>query len=124
MSTRVEYDPDLFVVERAASASAELGEFVLGLSMLGAGTTTEWVTVPLATFSFSEEYTPNADGVLIYGRQTATVSMSYWHKPTTPPLYSGDRIRVRYDDKTLFLGTVDTARYAYRVDSESRKYGA
>ncbi len=123
MSTRDEYDPTLFVLERAATVTAALGEFVLGVSKLGA-TTTGWVQVPMATFSFAEAYEPDDSGTLVYQSQTATVNLSFWQKPTVAPLYPADRVRATYDGKVLFLGTVDRTTTTYAVDPQAHRFGA
>ena len=123
MSTRVDYEPELFHVERLVAASAAAGEFILGQSLLGHVGETTWTAVPSATFTYSEDYQPNDAGVLIYGSQQASVSLSYWGNPPSAPLYSGDHVRVRYDNKVLFRGTVDSARFTYSVEPEAADYG-
>lgn len=122
MSTYQEYDPTLFALERAEIVSARLGEFVIGLSKLGAGSGA-WVPVEAATFSYSSGYTPDEFGTLIIDSETATVSMSYWDS-LDDPLYPSDRVRASYGDKVLFLGTVDTTRIEYVVDPDARSHGA
>jgi len=123
MSTKVAYDPALFVLERASAVSAALGSLVLGASTLGT-TGDTWVTVPMASFSFTEEYRPDENNTLIYEQQSAQVSLSYWHQPAVTPLYPADRVRATYDGKQLFLGTVDTTRFSYATDPAALAHGA
>jgi len=123
VSSKVTYDPALFVLERASAVSAALGSLVLGASTLGT-TGDTWVTVPMASFSFTEEYRPDENGTLIYEQQSAQVSLSYWHEPTVTPLVPADRVRATYDSKVLFLGTVDTTRYTYETDPAALAHGA
>lgn len=101
-----EYDPTLFVVELAQSVESRVGSMVLGHTRLGAETST-WVPIPLATFTYGFDYPPNDFGTLIIGSETASVSLSFKGEPEEIPLYPSDRVRVRYDDQTLFVGTVD-----------------
>ena len=116
------YDPAKFALERLETVSARLGELVLGESRLGS-TVTAWVPIPAASVSLSTAYTPNADGVLIFDSETATVSLSWWDSPERGPLYPADRVRVTYDNRVLFLGTVDSTNVAYSTDPAGRKVG-
>lgn len=103
MSTYQKYDPTLFVVERWA--------------------TDEWVTVPLATFSYDHGYLPDENGTLIFDSESATVSLSFWDEPGDV-LYSLDQVRVTYDDKVLYRGTVDSTTLRYTADPAAKDYGA
>jgi hypothetical protein len=122
MSTRVPYDPALFLLERAEVVSARLGELILGESRLGAAASA-WVPVPMATFTLSEGYTVDDNGTLISDSQTATVALSFWDDPGAV-LYPADRVRASYDGKVLFLGTVDTTSLAYETTPEAQQHGA
>lgn len=100
------YNPEWFVVERAESVASRVGQMVLGHTRLGKESS-QWVEVELATFSYSFDYTPDDNGTLIIGSESATVTLSFKGEPAEMPLYPSDRVRVRYGSDTLFLGTVD-----------------
>lgn len=123
MSTYVEYDPSLFVLERSGTASAILDEFMLDVSKLGAATST-WIPLAVASFTCTEEYAPNDKGVLIYQTETAQVTISYWHMPAYPPLYPVDLVRATYDGKQVFLGTVESTSISYSTDPDAPKHKA
>lgn len=101
-----EYDPTLFVVELAESVECRLGKLVLGHARLGVEASS-WVPIPLATFTYGFDYPPDDNGTLIIGSESASVSLSYKGEPPSIPLYPSDRVRVRYGDQLLFVGTVD-----------------
>lgn len=122
-STPVAYDPALFLVERATTLSARLGEFLVGASPLGSSGTGTWLAVPLATFSFSSGYNPDEKGTLIIDGDSASVALSFWDNPGDI-LYPLDRIRVSYDGKELFTGTVDSTSLKYEADPTAAIYGA
>jgi hypothetical protein len=122
MSAYQEYDPALFLLERAEVVSARLGEFILGVSKLGASAST-WVPVDTASFAYSSGYTVDDNGTLIIDTETATVSLSYWDN-VADPLYPSDRVRATYDSKVIFLGTVDSTKVDYQVDKDAAKFGA
>lgn len=122
MSTAVAYDPALFVLERAQVVSAELGEFILGESELGATEVSTWVTVPAATFTMSCGYNVNADDTLIIEADTASVSLSFWDEPGDV-LYPSDRIRATYNGEVLFRGTVDSTSMTYDADPSALEHG-
>lgn len=123
MSTPVQYDPELFVLERASTTSSRLGEFVLGESKLGSATIGAWVLIDMASFSYTASYTPDDNGTLLVEADTATVALTQWDN-VPAPLYPSDRVRVGYDGKLLFRGTVDTTSTAYVADPQAARYGA
>ena len=116
-----EYDPTLFVVELAESVASRVGSMVLGHTRLGVDTST-WVPIPLATFTYSFDYPPNDYGTLIVGAETASVSLSFRGEPEAIPLYPSDRVRVRYGDQTVFVGTVEGTTIA-RTAVDRAKHG-
>lgn len=122
----VKYDPELFVFERAQAVSSRIGEFLIGISRIGAATETDWVPLGFASFSTTDNYGVQ-DGILIVDAETASVSMSYrtdadeWAEKY--PLYSGDRVRATYDGKVVFLGTVDKISVRYSAEPGAQPYG-
>lgn len=126
MGEAVKYDPELFLFERAQAVSSRIGEFLIGLSRIGAATETDWVPLEMASFSTTYNYGVQ-DGILIVDAETASVSMSYrteadeWAEKY--PLYSGDRVRASYDGKVVFLGTVDKIDVRYSADPSAKPYG-
>lgn len=123
MSAHVEYDPDLFLLERAETVSSRLGEFILGESHLGSAAAAAWVPIENASFGWSMGYSADDKGTLIFDSESATVSMSYWGG-IADPLYPADRIRASYDGDVFFLGTIDTTSITYSVDPEAANSGA
>jgi hypothetical protein len=126
MSVAVKYDPDLFSFERAETLSSKLGSFLIGLSRLGAGTSTGWVPIQMASFTMTSSYSVE-DKILIVDADTASVSMSYWAPSGTwddeYPLYSGDRVRALYDGVQIFLGTVDSIAIGYEATPSAQRHG-
>ncbi|HLL68808.1 MAG TPA: hypothetical protein VK453_24305 [Micromonosporaceae bacterium] len=122
MSVRVAFDPALFAVQRAESLSGGLDGFIIGGSQLGAALSA-WVTVPLASFTYTNGYQPNADNTLIIDAETARVSLSFWEN-AGDVLYPSDRVRVVYAGKVLFLGTVDSTSITYATDPDAKAHGA
>lgn len=125
MSLPVKYDFEKFTFERAESLSSKVGEFLIGLSKLGAATATAWVPIEVSSFSMTASYGVE-DGILIVDADTATVSMSYWTSADTLeyPLYAGDRVRASYDTEEIFLGTVDRVSVRYVAEPSARRRGA
>lgn len=124
MSSVVAYDPTLFVLERNSSVSARADEFLLGISKLDTAGADVWVAVPSATFSYTQSYSPNPTRTLLIDAETASVSLSFWEQPAVQPLFVADRVRATYNGSVLFLGTVDTTRYAFTADPEAATHGA
>lgn len=116
-----EYDPGLFVVELAEEVSSRVGDMVLGHTRLGADTST-WVPVPLSTFTYGFDYSPNDDNTLIIGSESASISLSFKGEPERMPLFPSDRVRVRYGGQVLFTGTVDGTTVT-RTPVSERQYG-
>jgi hypothetical protein len=92
-----------------------------------------WVTVPAATFTWSSDYTiqehkdglpPSDTPTLVIGSETATVSYSRWEVLGTDILFTGDRIRARYNGVTFFLGTVESVNVTYTADDDAVRHGA
>jgi hypothetical protein len=107
MSAKVDYDFEQFHLERK----------------VGAG----WASVDahMNGFSYQEGYQPDANGVLIYQSETATVAMSYWEKPAgAAPLYPNDEVRARYGSDVFFEGRVSDTSWTYAVDADAAKHGA
>lgn len=123
MSTAIAYDPALFSVERASAISSGLGSFILGVSKLGGAATSGWVNVPAATATLGWNYSPDENGTLIVDPDTCEVSISFWDEPGDI-LFPGDRVRVVYDGKGLFTGTVERTALTYVVDPAAVKHGA
>lgn len=124
VTAREKYQPELFVLERAQVASAALGEFIIGVSKLGEPSASAWVAVEAASFSMAAGYSVDDNGTLIVEAETATVSLSYWDEMDSTPLYPSDRVRARYGDKVVFLGTVDSTDVTFAVDPAARAHGA
>jgi hypothetical protein len=106
MSTAVEYDFNQFHLERRAGGT--------------------WFSVDghMNSLNYQEGYQPDANGVLIYQSETATVNMSYWEKPGgAAPLYPNDEVRARYGTDTFFEGRVSDTSWTYAVDAEAQKHG-
>lgn len=126
MSVAVTYNPDLFLFERASSLSSKVGEFLIGLSKIGAATDSVWVPVGFSSFALTSSYDVQ-DGVLIVAAETASVAMSYRVPADTwddeYPLYSGDRVRASYDGEEIFLGTVDKTRVTYTAAAKAKNAG-
>lgn len=114
MSAFVEYDPALLQVRRITATSAQLGQFVIGKSRLGALETTS-VLVPLATVSITSGYSPDDNGTLLVDAETAVVSLSFWDQPGVL-LYPADRLYVSYNNERIFAGTVDSTTLTYSTD--------
>jgi hypothetical protein len=102
VSSYLEYDPSLFVLERDEDG---------------------WVPVECASFSYSTGYTPDKNGTLIFDAESATIAMSYWDV-IADPLYPADRIRASYDGVVFFLGTIDSTSLAYAVHPDAPNHGA
>lgn len=123
MSAYIEYNPALFLLERAETVSSTLGEFILGESKLGNADTGAWVPVQHATFGYSVDYSADDNNTLIFESETASVSMSYWDT-VADPLYPADRIRATYAGEVIFLGTVANTNIVYSVDPDAADHGA
>jgi hypothetical protein len=121
VSAFVAYDPALLSVRRITEQSAQLRVFMVGRSRLGAIQTTS-VPIPLATVSITSGYSPNENGTLLVDPETATVSLSFWDQPGVL-LYPGDRLDVRYANKLIFSGTVDSTTLTYSTDPEALPRG-
>ena len=122
MSSKVPYDPSLLSVRRMTSVSSSLDEFLIGVSLLGAGPST-YDDFEAATVSITNGYSPNDGGTLIVDAETASVSLSFWDTPGTI-LYPKDRIIIRYNGETMFYGDVDSTSLTYTVDPAAARYGA
>jgi len=104
------YDFRKVHVERQEMASARLGEFIIGESRIGFASA-QWVVIPTASFEYSMNYDPDEHGVLIYGSETGTLSISSIGSSSfVPPVQPGDKVRVRYGSRTVFTGIVDTTK--------------
>lgn len=104
------YDFRKVHIERLEMASARLGEFIVGESRLGFPSA-QWVVIATASFEYSMNYDPNDKGVLIYGSETGTLSLSAVGSSSfSPPVQPADKVRVRYGARTVFTGIVDTTR--------------
>ena len=115
----VKYDPSLFLVERAQQVGAALGKFVLGESKLGS-TSSAWVPIPMASFTYNADYTPDENGTLIYGTESGVVSYSWWESETTPEkLYPSDRLRVSYNGVIFFQAIVESTDIKYSADQDA-----
>lgn len=125
MSLSVKYDFEKFSFERAQSLSSKVGEFLIGLSKLGAATATAWVPIEVASFTMTASYGVD-DGILIVDADTAAITMSYWTNTDALeyPLYAGDRVRASYDDEEIFLGTVDKVNVRYVAEPSASRHGA
>lgn len=122
MSNAVKYDSTKLEIRRYTTVAAYLDEMVLDATELDRDAD-GYIPLEMASFSYSADYNPDDHGTLIVGSETGAISISKWNSEDDPDLYVGDLVRVRYNGRLLFFGTVETLSKSYSTTAEAYTYG-
>jgi hypothetical protein len=69
-----------------------------------------WREIPAATFTYAANVDPDANGTLVYGAETGTISVVRFGVNLSPPFNPGNRVRARYYESVVLDGYVDTVK--------------
>jgi hypothetical protein len=125
MSEFIPYDPDLLTIERAEVIPATVGSFIVGYSKLGGGDSSGYAPIPFTSFSYTANYNPNDDRVLIVDIISGTITYEYWGDTVNSEetLRISDKVRVKYGTYWTWDAVVETVTSNTYFDQVARTHG-